>query len=538
MATFYPGQKDYIDKLNEVDEKLNAIVLPEGFSITKLANNSIRFSLVGTDGATRYQDFSLTGIFGNENIPPTMDVLEPYRVGSTNVFKGVPWGNVSWTEGAYTYSQVVDIYVPSITPTGPFVFRHHAAQSPYDITAGSTLDTTFIQASLVQGYVVFVCAARHPKLSSTPTNFYDEDYGRCLQFMRSLHVALGFNPNKGYCLTQSRGSGMMIQHLLPDLANPAAPTYAGRMSSRGLNLIYSINPQAYNRSLTMATEYLTDSTQINLALADYPDDSRQRDAGTMVLTADLSAIPNFVAKYDATWQSGKVTYAAMQASGGVLHYPNQGLTYRSSYATRGVLDRIVVTDQDSGLAEITSDFVPVIMGLEAGLNLPQAMAIARASRKSHSLIYIPPSLAGVTVNADGSGGVPAVGGNTGGISDKSAGIGNTATANGAGQTTNANKPKLTQIGSQYGLLFADSTDTLVCQRANSGAAGCLAAWTTAAMTTTTTNQTTNQIVWTVGSGNTQTLAIVGAAPLTKADRFTYMTLARQVAGADLFSVTT
>lgn len=467
---------------------------------------------------------------------PTLASLEPYRTSATT-FKAVPWGNVTWTEGAYTYSQVVDIYLPTLPKTGPFVVRDHASQSPYDITAGSNLDTTIIQASLAQGYVVFVRAARHPKLSSTPTEFYDEDYGRSLQFIRSLHVALGFDPTRGYCHTQSRGSGMMIQQLLPDLADPAAATYAGRMSSHGLKMIYSINPQGFNRSLTMATEYLTDSTQISLALADYPDDARQRDAATMVLTADASAIPLFVAKYDATWQASKVTYAAMQAAGGVLHYPNQGLTYRASYAARGMLDRIIVTDEDTGLVNITSDFVPVIVGIEAGLTLRQAMAVARSSRKSHSLIYIPPSIAGVSVNMDGGGGTPAVGGNIGGISDKSLGIGNTSSTNGAGQGTNANKPKLAAIGSQYGALFSDGTDILACQRANSGAAGCFTAWTTSAMTTTVSNQTTSQIAWTVGAGNTQTLAIVGAAPLEKADRFTYQALASEVAGADLFSVT-
>lgn len=465
---------------------------------------------------------------------PTLASLEPYRTSATT-FKAVPWGPVTWTEGAYTYSQVVDIYLPSGAPTGPFVVRDHAAQSPYDITAGSTLDTTVVQAALAKGYVVFARAARHPKLSSTPTEFFDSDYGRSLQFIRSLHVALGFDPTKGYCHTQSRGSGMMIQQLLPDLANPVASTYAGRMSSRGLKLIYSINPQAFNRSLTMAQAYLTNQTEIDLALADYPDDARQRDAATLVATADAAAVPLFVAKYDATFQSGLVTYAAMQAAGGVLHYPNQGLTYRTAYAARGMLDRIIVTDQDAGLANVTADFVPVIASLEAGLNLAQAMAVARAARLGHSLIYIPPTLAGVTLNMDGSGGTPAVGGNIGGISDKSAGLANTSSTNGAGQPTNANKPKLAALGAQYGALFADSTDALICQRANTGAAGCMVAWTTTARNFTVNNQTTAQINWTVGAGNTQTLAVVGGAPLSKADERTYVTLASQVAGSDLFA---
>lgn len=534
-TTFYPGQTDYIDKLNTLSDKASRT--PDGFKITKLSNSVIRYSLIGDDGLTRYQDFNLTQVYIDPSQAPGIETIEQYRVGSTNVFKAVPWGSVTWTEGSYTYSQVVDIYVPSIAPTGPFIVRHHAASSPYDIAAGSGLDTTVIQAALAKGYVVFVCAARHPKLSSTPTEFYDEDYGRSLQFIRSLHAALGFNPSKGYAFTQSRGSGMMIQQLLPDLINPAASTYAGRMSSRGLKMIYSINPQAYNRSLPMATAYLTDTTQINLALADYPDDTRQRDAGVMVLTADAEAIPLFVAKYDATWQSGKVTYAAMQATGGVLHYPNQALTYRSSYAARGMLDRIIVTDEDDGATNISIDFVPVIAGLEAGLTLAQSMAVARSARLGHSLVYIPADKAGTTINFDGSGGTSVVGGVVGGISDKSLGLANILTANGAGQPTTAHKPKLAAIGSWFGLTFSDTSDLLVCQRANNAAAGCLVAWTTTAMTTAVSNQTTNQIAWTVGSGNTQTLAIIGATPLAKADRFTYMALAREVAGSDLFSAT-
>lgn len=466
---------------------------------------------------------------------PTMDLLEPYRVGSTNVFKGVPWGPVTWIENSITYSQVVDVYKPA-SPTGAFLIRCHPAASPYDIADGSGLYNSLIAPALAAGITVFVLSCRHPKLSSTPTEFFDEDYGRGLQFIRSLHVALGFDPAKGYAYTQSRGSGMMIQALLPDLANPSASTYAGRMSSRGLKMIWAINPQAFNRSLTMATAYLTDSTQINLALADYPDDARQRDAGSMIATADLSAIPLFVAKYDATFQSGLVTYAAMQAAGGVLHYPNQGLTYRAAYAARGLSQRMVLTDQDDGSTNITADFVPTIQGLEAGLTLAQATTVARSSRLFHSVILLPQNLAGVNSAMDGSGVTPVVGGNIGGITDKSQGLNNTNTTGGAGQGTNSKKPKLAAIGSQYGAIF-DSDDQLICQKANTGSPG-FVAWTTSAMTTTLASQTTSQVVWSVGNGNTQTLAIVSATPLTKPDRLTYQALASEVAGADLFSVTT
>jgi hypothetical protein len=510
---------------------------PAGFAVTKISNAVLRLSQLGDDGITRYEDLNLTQHTSANPLPPTMALLEPYRVGTSNVFKAVPWGDVTWTEGgSNTYSQVVDIYIPTVPLTGPFVVRDHAASSPYDIAEGSGLYNSLIAPSLAAGFVVFVRAARHPKLSSTPTNFYDTDYAVSLQFIRSLHQAIGFDPAKYYEYTQSRGSGCIINLLLPDLAAPTALTYAGRQSSRGAKLVWSINPQAFNRSQTMAAEYLTDQTQINLALADYPDDPRQRDAATLVATADLAAIPNFVAKYDGAFQAGKVTYAAMQAAGGVLHYPNQGLTYRAAYAARGLLDRIVLTDQDDGSANITADFVPTIQGLEAGLTLAQATAIARAARLGHSLIYIPPSLDGVSVGMDGSGGTPGLGQNIGGISDKSQGIANTNTTGGAGQGTNTRKPKLAAIGTQFGALF-DSDDQLICQKANTGTPG-FVAWTTTAMTTTLANQNTNQVVWSVGNGNTQTLAVVGADPLSKADRNTYVSLASAVAGADLFSTVT
>ena len=477
--------------------------------------------------------------FGFNEAPtaPTLDSIEAYRTSSTT-WKAVPWGNVTWTENSYTYSQVVDIYKPATTiANAPFIVRCHPAGSPYDIDPGSGLDTSLLQKASAAGIWVFVLSARHPKLSSTPTNFYDEDFGRGVQFIRSLHVALGFDPAKFYAYTQSRGSAMMIQALLPDLASPSAPTYAGRMSSRGPKLIWSINPQAYNRSQTMATEYLVNQTEINLALAAYPDDTRQRDAGTMVLTADADAIPLFVAQYDATYQASKVTYAAMQAAGGVLHYPNQGLTYRTSYAARGLSHRIVVTDQSAGLANITDDFVPVIQAIEAGLSLPWAIAIARAKRLSHSLIAIPPSLIGVSVNADGTGGTPAVGAALGGIANKADGIDSTSPTGGAGQITSTKKPKLTAVTGGYGALF-DDTDQLICQKTNSNTAGCLAAWTTTAMTTAVANQTTAQVVWTVGTNNTQTLAVVGASPLAVADRRIYSSLAGEIAGADLYAATT
>jgi hypothetical protein len=302
--------------------------------------------------------------------------------------------------------------------------------------------------------------------------------------------------------------------------------------------VWSINPQAFNRSLTMATAYLSGPDEVALALVDYPDDPRQRDAGTMVATADLDAIPPFVAKYDGTFQSGSVTYAAMQAAGGVLHYPNQGLTYRAAYAARGLSHRIVLTDQDDGSANITADFVPTIMGLEAGLTLAQATAIARTARRGHSLIYTPPSLAGFTVNVDGSGGTPLVGGRVGGISDKSQGISSIATLNGAGQPTTSHKPLLEQLGSQYGVRFDDETDRLICQRSNTGAAGCFVAWTQTAISTAVTTQTVNQIAWTVGAGQVQTLAIVGGDELSIADRRTYVSLASEVAGTDLYNTVT
>jgi hypothetical protein len=199
-------------------------------------------------------------------------------------------------------------------------------------------------------------------------------------------------------------------------------------------------------------------------------------------------------------------------------------------------DRIIVTYEDDGLTNLFADFVPTIQGLEAGLTLAQATTVARSSRLLHSVILLPQNLAGVNSAMDGSGVTPVVGGNIGGITDKSQGLNNTNTTGGAGQGTNSKKPKLAAIGSQYGAIF-DADDQLICQKANTGSPG-FVAWTTSAMTTTLASQTTSQVVWSVGNGNTQTLAIVSATPLTKPDRLTYQALASEVAGADLFSVTT
>lgn len=481
------------------------------------------------------------GFTASEPVALTLADIEPYRTSATT-WKAVPWGPVTWVEGSKTYSQVIDIYLPSIAaPVGGRMWagRAHAATGDYDIAPGSALDQSFIQPCLASNIVAFCVSARHPVLSSTPTEFHDRDFGRCIQFIKALATALEINGAKGHFLTQSRGSGVINDLLQPDLQNPAGATFAERQSSRGVRLVYAANPQGWHDSADEAPEYLLTQADIDAALAAYPPDSRQRNAVQQIATADLAAIPNLFAQYDATFQVGKVTWQQMQDSGGVLHYPNQGLSYRTAYAGRGLSSKCVVTDQSgTGVGNLFADFVPTILGLEAGLTLAQALSVARSARLSHSLIYIPPSLAGVSSVSDGTGGTPVVGGNIGGISDKSPGIANTNTTNGAGQPTNANKPKLTAIGGQYGAQFVDGTDTLICQRTNSGAAGCLAAWTTTAMTTTVSNQTTNQVVWTVGSGNTQTLAVIGAAPLTKADRTIYSHLASEVAGADLFTVTT
>ena len=478
--------------------------------------------------------------------PLTLADLEQYRTayGATgSKWTGVPWGPVTWTENGKTYSQVVDIYADFAVsaPVGGRLWcaRAHASGGDYFIDPGAALETSTIAPALAAGMVYFCVAARHPVLSSTATEFYDRDFGRAIQFIQSLAPAFGLNQAKGHFLTQSRGSGVINDLLQADLINPSGATYAERQTSRGVRLVYAANPQGWHDSADEAPEYLATQADIDAALAAYPPDSRQRNAVQQLATADLAAIPNLVALYDATFQTGKVSWAQMQAAGGVLHYPNQGLSYRTAYEGRGLRDKCVVTDQSgTGIGTIFGDFVATIQGLEAGLTLPQAVAIARAARKGHSLIYIPPSLAGVNSAMDGSGTTPVVGGNIGGITDKGPGIGNTNTANGAGQGTNANKPKLAAIGSQYGALFSDSTDLLACQRANTGAAGCFVAWTTSAMTTTVSNQTTSQVAWTVGAGNTQTLAIVGGAPLDAADRRIYVNLASQVAGADLYATVT
>lgn len=510
---------------------------PGGFSVQRVSDTVLRLSLVGADGVTRYEDISLSQFTSAGVQPPTLASIEAYRTSATT-WKAVPWGGVTWVESGITYSQVVDIYKPAVTiPNAPFIVRCHAASSEYDIAPGSSMDISLVQKASAAGIWVFALSARHPYLSSTPTNFYDEDFGRGVQFIRSLAPALGFDPAKFYAYTQSRGSGMMIQALLPDLADPNASTYAGQQSSRGLKLCWSINPQSRSRSLLAGQKFLTDQTQINLLLAAYPDDTRQRDAAALVLTADEAAVPLFVAQYDTPYQADKVTYAVMQANGGVTHYPNQGKDYREAYVARGMRDRIVVTDQATGFANVTEDFVPVIQAIEAGLSLPWAVAIARAARLGHSLLAIPQSLQGIAVNSDGTGGVPAVGAGIGGIADKSQGIANTSLVGGAGQQGVNKKPKLAAIGANYGALF-DSTDQLVCFKANSGAVGCLVGWTTAGMFTAVAAQDSASVTWSAGDTNTQTLAVVGGAPLSVVDRRIYSSLASHIAGADLYAATT
>ena len=521
---------------------------PSNFSITKVSNTVVRHTLVGDDGITRYQDITLTQSTAAPPAPapeptaPTLASLEQYRTSATT-WKAVPWGNVTWTENGIVYSQVVDIYcdltIPAPSGGRLWAARAHASGGTYDIAPGAALESNFILPCVAAGMAVFCVSARHPVLSSTPTEFFDRDFGRAIQFINSLDVAFEVNPTKGHFLTQSRGSGVINDLLLPDLANPTASTYAGRKSSRGVRLVYANNPQGWHNSADEAPVYLATQSDIDAALAAYPPDSRQRNAVQQIATADLAAIPMLVAQYDATYQSGLVSWAQMQAAGGVLHYPNQGLSYKQAYAARGITQKCVVTDQSgSGIGTLFGPFLKVVQGIEAGLDLPWAVSIAFTNHRSQSLIAIPQDRSGTSVALDGSGGIPAVGAGIGGISDKSQGIANTSTANGAGQGTNANKPKLAQIGANYGALFADSTDVLACQRTNTGAAGCLAAWSTTALVTTPSNQTTNQVAWSVGAGNTQTVAIIGAAPLTTADRRIHAHLASLIAGADLTGTVT
>lgn len=508
---------------------------PDGLAITKVSDTVLRFALVGSDGLQRYQDLTLTQTVAPQ--APTLASIEAWRTSATT-WKAVPWGNVTWVENDITYSQVVDIYKPALTiANAPFIVRCHAASSPYDIEPGSGMDAEILQKASAAGYWVFALSARHQVISSTPTEYFNEDFGRGLQFIRSLSPACGFDPARLYLFSQSRGSGFFRRMLEADLGSPTAPTFAGRQSSRGCKMAWMINPQSRHRSLYAGQKFLINQTEIDLLLAAYPDDPRQSDSAELLLAADQNFVPMMVVQYDTPYQADKVTYQTMKTNGGVTHYPNMGKDFLESMEQIGLRHRIVVTDDSGGFESVAADFVPTIQLLEAGLSLPWAVAIARSVRLGHSVIGMEPGLTGVAVNADGTGGVPAVGAGIGGIADKSQGILNAGTVGGAGQQSLNKKPKLAALGSNYGALF-DSTDRLVCLKANSGASGCLAAWSTTALTTTAASQTTTQIEWTVGDGNTQALAIVGAAPLTVADRRIYSSLASLIAGANLYPVTT
>lgn len=455
----------------------------------------------------------------------TLADLEPYRVSATR-WVGVPWGIHTFREQSIDYKQVVDIDIPSTTaPSGGYgcILRTHAAGGDYNVPDGAGLDTNAKTPGLQNNIAFIALSARHPFLNATAADT-PWDYDVFWAWFERLCVVLNINIDKVNALTQSRGSMSLL-----------AATLNNRIK---FQLVWCLNPQASYRTSILGGEFLLTQADIDAAILDTPDDPRQKSAYLEMATCDINKLPWLHCNVDGTFFNQKIDYTTYKNQPtGYLHHPDQVILFRNAYANRGIRDKCVISDEVTGGANTTSDIVPTILGIEKGWSLAESLSIARAKRKSHSLIYVRNPISGLAANADLTGGVPVVGGVVGAVADGSFGVENRSIATplgtGAGQPTANNKPLLAQLAnSNYGLSFDAVNDKMICQKANSGSPGLVTFTSDGVMGTTPVSSTTSQVVFAT-AGKTMTLAVISATALIKSDRKIYSALAGEISGIDM-----
>lgn len=469
---------------------------------------------------------------------PDLASIEAYRSTSTS-WTAVPYGAATWPEpGKGTFAQVIDIDVPSGAPPEggwPMVIYFHANGADRIVGSGGTVGTYVKTPALAAGYAFATVEFRHP-VTNVDQGAPHIDVGLALQYLRSLHQALSLDRSKFFGVCRSRGNLAIWQSLQADRADAYAGTYAGRQSSR-LQGIWGINAQiAY--STQRFCELYVEPADHAAVLSANPDDPRWQNAIDAIPT--VNTLPHLVLMHEAAYFGRLVTKAELDAWDALpnmspLHYPDAGLKVKAAYTARGAADRCAIWDDELDNVEQHADMVTWMRYVLEGMSSVEALAMARALRRSAQAHYHRDDLAGSFVNSDGSGGAPVPSGPIGAMVAGQHGLANRTTVPplgyGAGQNTALNKPKLNTLASgHYGSLF-DSTDRLSVGMNSDGTPNWVGWTDTGEVTTLASASTAN---YTFGQapldGRTLALSIGSDAAITTNDMKVYRSFASVWAG--------
>lgn len=432
-----------------------------------------------------------SGAVGGTPVAPTLADFVGQQV-TANTWRNINWSTAgypgTWIEPAHggdTYSPIVHVWTPTVARSGRVWLRLHPAGAGNggtpEIPAGGSIDTQWLQVALAHGDVVFSGTAPHSgiwvnSLGAYQTNDFDI-FGKLVQFVRSLATAFDFDPAKLTTLAQSRGNHVLLSAFRADLANPSAPTFAGRCSSIP-NLMLHINSQcAYNPRRAgdeACSDFATESAAF-YAVWGNPDDTRLC-AGDLIATAPQ--LPPFVTSYDMEFPSirysspdGKVPVATILADA-TSHWPQWGKVFGREYAKRGASDKFMcwANSEAGGDAEQLGAYAVAAREFYNGATLQDAMATGMAVKRGHNVIAARSSLVGVWQVNDGqttpTGSTQGVAGQpVGAIADLSVGIlaagTNPMLGKPGGQTSAAQRTTLVATAGGYGFSVVPTQRILV-----------------------------------------------------------------------------
>lgn len=363
-------------------------------------------------------------------LPPSLESIAAYLdAGSGGLsYTSIPYGaGEQWIEqaaGSEVQRQAFDLTLPpGPAPVGgrPVVAYLHAAGSTKYVAPGSAVDVQIKQPALA-GDEVFVSAwHRNPK-----TNFNWNgangvpvtDAGLLLQQLRALAPALGLDPNNILVIGSSKGNDYLTATFSGNLANPSAPTYAGRQSSLPTDG-YSVNPQVYYDPGKWATKFVPPANQAAFLAAE-PANPLMPNAAELIATCPVECLIPLVMVHDAAF----VAYPHISATTDI-HFSGNATEALLAYTARGYAHRISIWASDSAVETKLGTALPYWRNRRAGMSVREALAVARARQRSAALWYARADLSGLARDSAGTL-APAVDQVVGAIVDGSYGLANRA----------------------------------------------------------------------------------------------------------------
>jgi hypothetical protein len=476
-------------------------------------------------------------------MPPDLDSIAAFQdAGNPLSYTSIPYGTgQSWVEqaaGSEVQRQAFDLTLPPGTaPVGgrPVVVYLHASGRTKFVAPGSSVDVHIKQVALAGGEVFVSAWHRNPK-----TNFgWDgangvpvTDAGLLVQQLRALAPALGLDPNNILFVGSSKGNDYLTATFSGDLANPSAPTYAGRQSSLP-SAGYSVNPQVYYDPGKWATKFVPPANQAAFLAAE-PANPLLPNAAELIATCPVECLIPVAMVHDAAF----VAYPHISATTDI-HFSGNATEALAAYTARGYAHRITVWASEDTAEGRLGTALPWWRNLRSGMSVREAMAATRARTRGAALWYPREGDGGMSQNADGTGAI-VVDGVIGGIVDGSYGLANRAAVAGSlgfpiGQPTANNKPSLRAKGNgQYCIRFDATNDKLQSAYASDGTpnfrAWADAMYTTYISATTTTLQVGVGTTETALAGKDVSLMLAQDAAITDADLRIYANFAQELSG--------